>query len=469
MKLNFQLDLNTIVLLLLIVVFSVIIYYNFKKDRIIEGNTSALDNKKTEYSDKNAQLALYQTSQPQYATAWSAYKTAQNSLTTTRNEYNSLVRSVSSNNSSASIMLYPNANDIKYKIEDLTNSLQIRINEMNAIQSVYQDITDFITINERSTQSNFNTNNNKISSKILEINASIANIKSEIMGMIGFTIGPIVPGDKQALITINPSPDASITTYNINATDPANKIISKQTTASPYIFTDLTNDTPYTFSVTADYGVLSDGTKLTNTTTYATSVTPRTKPSFTLNTRTGSAAVNIATSTGNPAYTISVTSPTGQTTTYPVGNNTKDKSIPNLINGTKYDFKVLADYGNGTIIESDVISGTPRASPTLSANFDDKMAILTIREPNVADKPVSYTINPSTPDIPINTVSDVSNPIKFKGLRNGTTYTFSVVGIYRDGSKSSPSTIQVTPRARPPPPVPRRVPVRRFRLFGRWF
>jgi hypothetical protein len=469
MKLNFQLDLNTIVLLLLIVVFSVIIYYNFKKGRIIEGNTSALDNKKTEYSDKNAQLALYQRNQTLYAAAWSTFTTARNTLNSTRAEYNSLVRSVSSNNSSASIMLYPNTNDIKYKMDNFTSSMQTKLNELNTIHSEYQDITDFITINEQSTQTNFNTNNNKISSKILELKASITNIKSEIIGMIGFTIGPIVPGNKQASITINQSPDATITTYDIKAIDSKNNSISREKVTSPYIFTDLTNDTPYTFSVTADYGVLSDGTKLTNTTTYATSVTPRTKPSFTLNMRTGSAAVNIATSTGNPAYTISVTSSTGETATYPVGNNTRDKSIPNLINGIKYDFKVLADYGNGKIIESDVISGTPRASPTLSANFDDKTAILTIREPNVADKPVSYTINPSPPDIPINTVSNISNPIKFKGLRNGTRYTFSVVGIYIDGSKSSPSTVQVTPRARPPPPVPRRVPARRFRLFGRWF
>ena len=37
MKFNFRLDLNTIVLLLLIVVFSAIIFYNIKKHTIIEG------------------------------------------------------------------------------------------------------------------------------------------------------------------------------------------------------------------------------------------------------------------------------------------------------------------------------------------------------------------------------------------------------------------------------------------------
>jgi len=450
-------------------VFSVIIYYNFKRNRITEGNTSAFDNKKTEYSDKNAQLALYQSKQSLYVAAWSAYTTVQNTLTATRNEYNSLVKAVSSNNSSAFIRISPNTNDIKYKIDDLTNILQKKINELNNIHSTYQDITDFITINDQSTKANFNANTNKISSKIRQLKESIEKVKSEIMEMIGFTIGPVTTGDKQALITINASPDATGMTYDIKAIDPANNIISRQTTTNPYTFTDLINDTPYTLSVTADYGTLSDGTKLINTTTYATAITPRAKPSFTLIMRTGSAAVNIVTATGNPAYTISVTSSTGETITYPVDRNTNNKSISNLINGTKYDFKLIADYGNGTILESDVIAGIPRASPTLSGNSDDGTAIITIGEPNVSEKPVSYTINTTPQEIPENTVSDISNPIRFKNLINGTTYTFSVIAIYRDNSKSSPVTVQVTPRARPPPPPPQPILTRAsgFRWFGR--
>lgn len=472
MKLNFRLDLNTIILVLLILVFSVIIYYNLKRDRLIEGNTSSLYIKKTEYSDKNAQLALYQRNQSQYAAVWSAFKIAQNKLNATRYEYNMIRRTVSSNNSSSVARLFPNTNDIKYNMNDLTSTLQLRINEMNDIQDQYQDITDFITINDQSIQANFNANTNKMSSKIRQLKESIETVKSEIMEMIGFTIGPVTTGDKRALITINASPVATGMTYDIKAIDPANNIISRQTTTNPYTFTDLINDTPYTLSVTADYGTLSDGTKLINTTTYATAITPRAKPSFTLTMRTGSAAVNIVTATGNPAYTISVTSSTGDTTTYPVDRNTNNKSISNLINGTKYDFKLIADYGNGTILESDVIAGTPRASPTLSGNSDDGTAIITIREPNVSDKPVSYTINTTPSEIPENTVSDISNPIIFKNLRNGTAYTFSVVAIYRDNSKSSPVTVQVTPRARPPPliavrPPPIRQQAARFRWFGR--
>ena len=463
MKLNFRLDLNTIVLVLIILVFSAIIYYNFKSHRITEGNTSALDNKKTEYTDKLAQLALYQSNQAQYATAWSTYKTAQNKLNTTRAQYNLVTRTVSSNSSSAVARLFPNTNDIKDKVDDLTTSLQLEINKMDVIQSAYQDIGDLNAINQNSTQNNFNANNTKITKKISELRSSIESLKTEIMRMLGFTIGPIVAGDKQVSITINASPDATTVTYDINAIDPVNNIISKQTTATPYIFTDLINDTPYTFSVSADYGSLSDGTRLIYTTTYANAITPHTKPSFTVTTRTGSAAVNIATSTGNPVYTISATSSNGETTTYPVDRNVNNKSISNLINGTKYDFKLLADYGNGTILESDLKPGTPRASPPISANSDDKMAIITIREPDVADKPVNYTINTTPPDIPENTVSDISNPIRFNNLRNGITYTFSVVAIYRDNTKSSPATIQATPRARPPPP-----PVPRFRWFGRW-
>ena len=133
MKLNFRLDLNTIVLVLIILVFSAIIYYNFKSHRITEGNTSALDNKKTEYTDKLAQLALYQSNQAQYATAWSTYKTAQNKLNTTRAQYNLVTRTVSSNSSSAVARLFPNTNDIKDKVDDLTTSLQLEINKMDVI------------------------------------------------------------------------------------------------------------------------------------------------------------------------------------------------------------------------------------------------------------------------------------------------------------------------------------------------
>ncbi len=39
---------------MLIVVFSLVMYYKTKIDCIIEGNTSALDNKKSKYSYKNA-------------------------------------------------------------------------------------------------------------------------------------------------------------------------------------------------------------------------------------------------------------------------------------------------------------------------------------------------------------------------------------------------------------------------------
>jgi hypothetical protein len=455
MKLNFRLDLNTIVLLLLIVVFSVILYYNFKRSRIVEGNTSVFDSKKTEYADTTTKIKLYEDNQTLYASTWSVYTTNKNILSRVRGDYDPLVSKIAINNSSSITNLFPNTNDIKYNIEYLKDLLETKISEINAIQSKYADITDFIPISGISTQANFNSNNTKITNKINELKEMLGRLKTEIIAMLGFTIGPIVAGDKEVTLTINTSPSATANTYTINATYPENKNIQKilpTNFTNPYVLTDpnLINDVPYTFSVTADYGVLSDGTKLSNTTTSATAITPRAKPSFTVTMGTGSASVNIVTTTGTPPpiYTITVTPSIGQTKTYPVttANNT---SIANLENGVKHDFKVIADYGNGATSESDVKTGIPRAQPTLSASGSDGAATLTIGEPDVADKPMSYTINATPSGVPENTVSDISNPVRFKGLANGITYTFSVVAIYNDGTKSSPVTAQVTPKARP--------------------
>jgi len=449
MKLNFRLDLNTIVLLLLIVVFSVILYYNFKKGRVIEG-MSAFDSKKTEYTDINTKINLYKTNQTLCVATWSDYNTNKDLLTRTRADYNPLVSKIAINNSSRIGNLFPNSNDVKYKIDDLIRIIDTKISEINTIQSTYQDITDFITIGVMSTQANFNSNNTKINNKINELQTNMDRVKSEIIRMLGFTVGPVVAGDGNATLTINASPNAIANTYTINALYAENKNIQKilpSNFTNPYVFAGLTNDTPYTFSVTADYGILSDGTKLSNTTT-SVAITPRTKPSFTVTMGTGSASVNIIPTTGNPTYTVMVTSSTGQTITQTV-NTANNTSISGLTNGIKHDFKVIAKYGNDTIIESDVKTGIPRGSPILSVNESDGAAILTIGEPDGADKPISYKINTNPPAVPENTISDISNPVRLKGLINGITYTFSVVANYNDGTKSSPATISATPKLRP--------------------
>jgi hypothetical protein len=450
MKLNFRLDLNTIVLLLLIVVFSVILYYNFKRDRVIEG-MSAFDSKKTEYTDINKKINLYKTNQTLYVATWSDYNINKGLLTRARADYNPLVSKIAINNSSRIGNLFPNSNDVKYKIDDLIRIMDTKISEINTIQSTYQDITDFIIIDLRSTQTNFNSNNTKINNKINELQASMDRVKSEIISMLGFTLGSVIAGDGNATLTINASSDAIANTYTINALYAENKNIQKilpSNFTNPYVFTDLLNDTPYTFSVTADYGILSDGTKLSNTTTYATAITPRTKPSFTVTMGTGSASVNIIPTIGNPTYTVMVTPSGGVMTPYPVStvNNT---SISGLTNGIKHDFKVTAKYGDDPAIESDVKTGIPRGSPTLSVNESDGAAILTIGEPDGADKPISYKINTNPPAVPENTVSDISNPVRLNGLINEIMYTFIVVAIYNDGTKSSPVTAQVTPKLRP--------------------
>ena len=450
MKLNFRLDLNTIVLLLLIVVFSTILYYNFKRDRIIEGNTETFEANKAEYTSKNTTLTLYKNKQKVYSAAWSEYTRQKDILSKLRGEYQSLVSTINANNSAAIARLFPNTNDIKYKVDELTNTFDNKIGELNTIHSsIYADITNFTAISQTSTQSIFNRNNTKITNKISEIIKSIAALKNTILTSLNFTITSIVAGDGNTTITIGSATDATATRYNIKAMDPVGKAIDgTQPIVSPYLFSGLTNNVRYTFRVTADYGKLSDGTLLTSVVNFPFSVTPRAKPSFTVTMGTSSATVNIVPTPGNKMYTISVTSSTGVTKTFPV-NATTNTSIPDLENGALYAFKVIADYGNSTLLESDTKTGTPRAPPTLSITEDNSKAILTITAPIATDKHTKYIISATPAGVAEKTVLDISSPITFTGLANGTPYTFSVVAVYSDGTKSSPATIQVTPKVRP--------------------
>jgi hypothetical protein len=406
---------------------------------------------KTKYSDTNDKLNNYKTNQSVYSTAWTEYTRQKGKLNKLKGEYNSLRGTVAANNSSATTILFPNTNDIKYKVDELTNIFDNKISRLNDIQSsIYTDITDFNKIVSESTQSIFNENNTKITSKISELQKDLDGLKKIIIDGLKFTITSIVAGDGNATITIGSATDAAVTSYMIKATDTSGRTIDgTPPVISPYVFNGLTNDIPYTFSVTADYGALSDGTLLTSTTT-STAVTPRPKPSFTVTMGTSSATVSIVTTPGTPAYTISVTSSTGTTTTSMVTTNA-NTSISGLKNGITYTFKVIADYGNSTLLESDTKTGTPRAPPTLSIKDDDSKAILTIMSPNTTDKPTSYTISATPAGVIEKTVLaiDISSGIIFTGLVNGTLYTFSVVAVYSDGTKSSPATISVTPKVRP--------------------
>ena len=71
MKFNFRLDLNTIVLLLLIVVFSAIIFYNIKKHTIIEGveGASTLQEAIDKLEEEETTLDRYKLNEKDFTTA----------------------------------------------------------------------------------------------------------------------------------------------------------------------------------------------------------------------------------------------------------------------------------------------------------------------------------------------------------------------------------------------------------------
>ncbi len=179
MKLNWHLNLNTIVLTTLILVFSCILYYNFTQNSIVEGNQSELTTKLRELNQKQSKLnqnsdkinqntdelsqnmrklnqnetKLNQNKQElntnntkfnlinsvvnKYPVVWDAYKTQRDNLNDLRKQYDILTKMVNSNNSSDIVRLFPNTNAIKYNISESEMKLASKKKEIDKVDDIY--------------------------------------------------------------------------------------------------------------------------------------------------------------------------------------------------------------------------------------------------------------------------------------------------------------------------------------------
>jgi hypothetical protein len=445
MKLNFRLDLNTIVLVLLIVVFSVIIFYNIKKHTIIEGIGET-----SQIQEANETLKTEQTKLDEYVADKMSFDDAFSKL-----------------NGQDTVVI----NETGYIRDTVTNIPQSPITPnlhvMDAQLTASQDLLDVYntTVNTIKNKFNLTGTNSTVSAaiqtRILTQTVVLDTAKTTLNNLITFIIKePVTSADRSVVITIETSsvipPTYTITSippvmdmqYTFDANPPAGNAIAT--------VTGLTNNTSYKFKVIADYG---NEIKYEVTTT--TAVVPRGKPSATAVGFTGYANLTIVPPSDGLVprdYTIS-SDPT--VLGLPVTQSTLTKRIDGLANDTLYTLSVVANYIGGSSLPA-TATVTPRNAPTGTVQRGNKSAIVTVVPPigNTTLTPTSYLVSgykslQSTSTVPLQQFPASNTTATFTGLENGTEYTFNIVAIYPDESRSSPSTsIKVTPYDAPKPVAP---------------
>ena len=443
MKLNFRLDLNTIVLLLLIVVFSVILYYNVKKHTIIEGvgEPSSIQEANENLKNADTTLAGYIADKKSFDDAFLKL-TGQTTVVTNESGYITAT--------AAQIPQNPITPNLHVMDAQLTAS--------RAVESGYNTTVDTIKAKYNLT----GTANIAFSSAIqtmIDSQTSVRNnAKIALDNLIKFTIKePVASADRSVVITIENS-SAIPPTYTITSIPPVMDMLYTSDANPPTgnviaTVTGLTNNTSYIFKVVADYG--SD-IKYEVTTT--TPVVPRGKPSVTAVGFTGYANITIVPPSDGLVprdYTISSDATVPG---LPVTQSTLIKRIDGLTNNTPYTFSVVANYSGGSSLPA-TTTVTPRNAPTGTVARGNKSAIVTVIPPtgNTTLTPISYLVSgykslQSTSTLPMQQFPDSTATATFSGLSNGTQYTFNIIAIYPDESRSSPSLpLTVTPYDAPKP------------------
>lgn len=177
-----------------------------------------------------------------------------------------------------------------------------------------------------------------------------------------------------------------------------------------------------------------------------------------------SVPTNVKATAGNGQATVTWTASTGSPTSYTVtsspgslkANSTgTTATVSGLTNGTSYTFTVTATNSAGTSaasVPSNSVtpSGTPTGVPGVPTNVTAKpgnrQASVKWTAPTSGGTATSYVV--SSQPVTSNVMA-TGTSVTFGGLRNGTSYTFTVKGVNSagTGSASSPSNA-VTPRKR---------------------
>lgn len=445
MKLNFRLDLNTIVLSLLIVVFSVIIYYSIKKYSIFEGmegeGVSTLQEASGNLTKAQTTLDGYIIDKTKFDEAFSK---VEGQATIVNNE-TGYIRDTLTQISTTSI----------------TPNLHVMGSQLNLSQGVLDGYNN--TVNDIKTRLNLTgTINSAVSDAIkamIDTQIGLRDAaKNALDNLIKFTIKePIAAADRSVIITIENS-SVVPPTYTITS-NPAIPDLQYTFGANPQpgtaiaTVTGLTNNTSYTFKIVAVYN--SD---IKYEVTSTKPVVPMGKPSVTAVGFTGYADITIMPPSDGLVPVDYTVSSDPAVHGLPFTQKLLTKRIDGLVNNTTYTISVVANYTGGTSLPA-IATVTPRNFPTGAVAHGNKSAIVTVIPPTGNVAPVSYLVSgykslQPTYTLPLQQFPVSNTTASFLGLDNGIEYTFNTIAIYSDYSRSSHSpSLKVTPYDAPKPSI----------------
>ena len=256
MKLKWRLDLNTIVLILLIVIFSYILYLYFRMACFVEGFSTEFDTAKSDYTSQYTTLLNYITNQKLYSDNGASYWNIKKKIADDTSDVSARNLEISSNNSSTFASIFPNVNVMNIQLNGDTALLIPIKASLDTATSAFVNKGLISTDDSTFSNTSYSSNIGKMNGAIEEQRRTLGVTRQKLIDMLTFTIGATTAGDGIANIPITQSVNAQPLKYTItsnptSANSPT--IIMQNLLTTPVVFTGLTNNINYTFTVEADY------------------------------------------------------------------------------------------------------------------------------------------------------------------------------------------------------------------------
>ena len=255
-------------------------------------------------------------------------------------------------------------------------------------------------------------------------------------------------GNKTATVTWSPpsvTGGVPITGYTVTSL-PSGTLQPRSPLDLTATFIDLSNNTLYTFFVTAsNEGGTSNPVQISGTT--ASAPPAPTNLVAVPGSQSVSLTWNAPSNGGSPITGYTVTSSPSDGLLQPRSPLDLTATFTGLTNGTIYTFSVTATNAVG-ISSPSTVTSTPVSAPSAPTNLvavpGNQSVSLTWNAPSNGGSPLTgYTIT-SSPSGLLQPRSPLDLTATFTGLTNGTIYTFSVTATNAVGI-SSPSTVTSTP------------------------
>ncbi|MCY1021802.1 fibronectin type III domain-containing protein [Pyxidicoccus sp. MSG2] len=267
------------------------------------------------------------------------------------------------------------------------------------------------------------------------------------------------PGDKQTTVTWEEPADTGmpITGYIVTVREGETVVVTQQASGRTATITGLINGRSYQVTVTANNSVVGGPSS------GPVAVTPVSVPGApTLTARFNTERVylswTVADDGGRPVLGYTVTVRDGDTVLRTIETTDTQLEVSELTNGTTYHFIVVArnDLGVGVASEPTPVKPCAAAGRPRSPVADEGDGQVTLRWLPPTDQggcPVErYRVTTLTAEGEFLEWSTPDLSFLVTGLRNGTTYSYSVSALSQGGEGSSVS-IQATPYTRPSVPV----------------